>query len=197
MKGEVVPRGGMVNRQYYYLISFLPALVFGTKTPLSFESFRQTCETHLSPKDNEILKKITANENNNAGLNRFYDEWHRWDLAIKKELGGLRAAKMSPDNESRSFQSSPDRDTREIIYPILSANNPLEAEILLERARWKHLDEMELGIYFDFEKIISYALKLKIMERLESFDPVEGGIRFQETLDALSSTAASQMSAEA
>jgi hypothetical protein len=183
-----------VNRQYYYLISLLPTLVFGARTPLSSETFRQTCETHLNPKDDEILKKITTNENNNGQLNRFYDKWYRWDHTFKKELGALRAAKMSPGNESRSFQSPSDRDLRETIHQILSATHPLEAETLLEKARWKHLDEMELGIYFDFEKIISYALKLKIMERLESFDPVRGGIRFKETLDALCLTAAPEMS---
>lgn len=184
-----------MNRQYYYLISLLPALVFGTKTPLSSETFRQTCESHLNPKDNEILKQITTDGNHHATLNRFYDEWNRWDLELKKELGALRAAKLSPGGESRSFQSRSERETRETIHQIVSANHPLEAEMLLERARWKHLDEMELGIYFDFEKIISYALKLKIMERLESFDPVRGGIRFKETLDALCLTAVSEISA--
>jgi hypothetical protein len=185
-----------MNQQYYYLISLLPALVFGNKTPLSSDTFLQTCATHLNPKDDEILQKITTDGNNHAALNRFYDEWNLWDHALKKELGNVRAKKISPGGESRSFQPRTDKETQEMIHQILSAKNPLEAEVILSRARWKHLDEMEFGIYFDFEKIISYALKLKIMERLESFDPVKGGIKFKETLDAIRLPAAPEMSTD-
>ena len=42
---------------------------------------------------------------------------------------------------------------------------------------------MEFGHYFDFEKITAYALKLGIMERLESFDQSKGWKIFMELLD--------------
>ncbi|MFH0728557.1 MAG: DUF2764 family protein [Pseudomonadota bacterium] len=175
----------MVNRQYYYLISLLPTLVFGNKSPISFETFMQYCETHLNPKDNEILHKITTNGNNHAVYNRFYDEWNLWDHEFKKELGHARAARISPGGENPSFQPRTDKQTQEMIHQILSAKNPLETEMILARIRWKHIDEMEFGYYFDFEKIVAYALKLKIMARIESFEPVKGGIKFKETLDAI------------
>ena len=48
---------------------------------------------------------------------------------------------------------------------------------------------MEFGYYFDFEKIIAYALKLKIMERIDLFETVKGGIIFKETLNTMLSAA--------
>lgn len=186
--GQRRSHGGRVSRQYYYLVSLLPALVFGNKTPISSGTFMQYCRTHLASKDNAVLQKLTAEENN-LGFNRFYDEWYKWDHDLKKELGHVRAAMMSSESTRHSPQSGMHKVTGGIIHEILSARTPLEAEVILARVRWEHLDKMEFGYYFDFEKIIAYAMKLKIMERIDLFDPVKGGIRFKETLDTMLSAA--------
>lgn len=187
--GQRRSHGGRVSRQYYYLVSLLPALVFGNKTPISSGTFMQYCRTHLAPKDNALLQEFTAEENH-LGFNRFYDEWYMWDHDLKKELGHVRAAIMSPEGNRRWLHPpGTDMVTRDIFHEVLSARTPLEAEVILARVRWEHLDKMEFGYYFDFEKIIAYALKLKIMERLDLFEPVKGGIRFTETLDTMLSAA--------
>jgi len=41
----------------------------------------------------------------------------------------------------------------------------LEAEKTLDQARWEFLDSLSIGHYFDFNYLLSYLLKLKILER--------------------------------
>jgi len=40
-----------------------------------------------------------------------------------------------------------------------------EAERALDLERWRLLDELSFGHYFDFDALLIYALKLKILER--------------------------------
>jgi hypothetical protein len=43
--------------------------------------------------------------------------------------------------------------------------NILEAEKSLDLERWRFLDEVSAGHYFDIDSLIVYALKLKILIR--------------------------------
>jgi hypothetical protein len=45
-------------------------------------------------------------------------------------------------------------------HPLL-----FEAERILDEERWRFLDEICLGHYFDFDFLIGYVLKLLILER--------------------------------
>ena len=41
----------------------------------------------------------------------------------------------------------------------------LEAEKILDQARWEFLESLSFGHYFDFDLLLGYLLKLKILER--------------------------------
>lgn len=164
-----------MNRQYYYLVSILPSLVFGKKLPLDSEKFRQLCTSHLGRSDNESLCQIMMPNPEKKVLHKFFDDWNNWDSELKKELALMRASRISDRNNSQlSHLPRTVNEHNTLINQIMTAKNPLDAEKVLAKARWNQLDNMEFGHYFDFEKIISYALKLKIMERLESFDQIKG-----------------------
>lgn len=45
------------------------------------------------------------------------------------------------------------------------SSDPLEAERLLDRARFDFLSELEAGYFFDFENIVVYYLKLQLITR--------------------------------
>jgi hypothetical protein len=47
------------------------------------------------------------------------------------------------------------------------APSPLEAEKMLDHARWNALDELTAGRYFDMDVLIAYAIKLVMLEKWE------------------------------
>jgi hypothetical protein len=67
-----------------------------------------------------------------------------------------------------------------------NADSPLVAEGILNKARWRYLDELEFGHYFDIERLVIFFIKLQILERISSFDAEEG----RESLNAVVSQVA-------
>jgi len=63
--------------------------------------------------------------------------------------------------------------------------NPLEAESLLNRARWQFLEQLEVGHYFDVERLVVYSLKLQLLERIALYDREKGRERFEEIFGKL------------
>ena len=58
-----------------------------------------------------------------------------------------------------------------------NADSPLMAEEILNKARWRYLDELEFGHYFDIEILVIFFIKLQILERISSFDAEVGSER--------------------
>jgi len=52
--------------------------------------------------------------------------------------------------------------------------SPLSGEDILNRARWSHLDELEVGHFFDLDRVIVYYLRLQILARRRIFTRSEG-----------------------
>jgi hypothetical protein len=202
-----------MKKQYYYLVSVLPSLVFGKKTPLSSVKLKNLCMEHLDPVDYGVFQAVMddlhgskhKNQQDIQGIHKciheFYDEWKTWDSGLRNELAAMRKAAVSDRKKSLksslsfsgAFRDALGKDNKyadnqEYSRQIINAadflySDPLNAETVLASIRWNHIDGMEFGHYFDFEKITAYALKLGIMERLESFDQSKGWKIFMELLD--------------
>lgn len=145
---------------YTYLIASLPSLVFGSEPPLSFQGFLDLCRPLIPERDFNLLQH--SDEESQPSLQK----WLEFDTALRNELAKIRAArkKIDPVKYLR-------RDGFVDPYITHSALNayrnpsPLEGEIMLDRARWRRLDELGTGHYFDLDFLIVYAQKLLILER--------------------------------
>ena len=62
----------------------------------------------------------------------------------------------------------------EIARHLLALDSPLAADEELDRLRWRFLEELAFGHYFDLETLVIYRLKLRILERRARFDPATG-----------------------
>ena len=142
---------------YVYLISSLPGLHFGMKPPFSFEGFIERCRGFIPEAGLEMLK-------NASGLN----QWQTFDKELRNELVKLRAARKHKDPVQylrRDGYVEPN-----IIHIATSAirnTSILEAEKILDQARWQALDELSVGHYFDIDILLIYSQKLLILERWE------------------------------
>jgi len=153
---------------YTYLISSLPALYFGVKSPFSLDEFLNICSGTVSIRDLDRMRHVLAGFDYQvdnsviAGLK----EWGKFNLVLRNELVKPRAArkKVDPMKYSRADTYAPASITH-LAVSAYRSHNILEAEKMLDLERWRMLDEVSRGHYFDIVALITYALKLKILVR--------------------------------
>jgi hypothetical protein len=169
---------------YIYLISSLPMLHFGLKPPLSLEKFMRTCEGLLTEEDTEILKACTQDEihaekSDHPTINRY----KQFDLALRNELAKVRASRKKVDAEKYLRQDGFTEPS--ISHLALNAHrNPsiLEGERSLDLERWRFLEELTIGHYFDLDFLVVYAFKLMILEKWERVRGADRSQLMEQTL---------------
>ena len=155
---------------YTYLISSLPSLSFSGKLPFSSEDFIIRCKNLIPEKEFEILRSVCQQEIDflDRPLSNSLEQWVSFELALRNELVRARAGRKKVD--PLKFLRLPDSPQAEISHLALTAYRStaiLEAEKILDQGRWNFLETLSLGHYFDFDFLLIYGLKLKILERWE------------------------------
>ena len=158
---------------YVYLISSLPTLHYGGKLPFSFETFLNKCDELIPQKDLGALKSLRSEVPSPQKIQTM-QKFLEFETLLRNELVRLRAVrkKVAPEKYLR-----PDGYAGISIYHVAQAAqrspSPLEAEKILDQARWDFLDELSFGHYFDPDSLIIYALKLLILERWEKINSAD------------------------
>ena len=162
---------------YVYLISSLPTLNFGAKPPFGMEKFFSTSAELISPKDMETLRGSLKDK----GEGRYHD----FETALRNELVKIRAQRKRLD--ASKFLRRDGYADQWISHAAASAyRNPsvIDREKMLDLDRWRFLDELSIGHYFDLEILIIYARKLSILERWERVRAADANKLLEEALTA-------------
>lgn len=160
---------------YTYLISSLPMLHFGLKAPVSFEEFLRVCSPLLSKSDMDILKKSSiTGEYDYREAQPALAKWRAFDTALRNELVRIRASRKHVDS-TRYIRTDGYADASVAHMAINAYRSPsiLEAERMLDQERWKFLEELAIGHYFDVDALVVYAHKLLMLERWEKVRDAE------------------------
>ncbi len=169
---------------YIYLISSLPMLQFGMKPPFSFERFLETASRYIPDRDVEVLKKssISGEYDRSAGrTNAALRRWQAFDIALRNELVKARAARKRLDPSKFIRDGGYAEAALAHLAQAAHRNpSPLEAEEALDEARWRSLDELERGHYFDPDFLVIYAHKLLILLRWERINGADSGRLIEE-----------------
>lgn len=154
---------------YTYLISSLPMLHFGMKPPFACERFIEYCARFIPESDVATLKKASiTGEYLGQGAHPTLKKWQDFDTLLRNELVKVRASYLhqDPDKYLRQDKYAPTY----IMHIVLNAHripSILDAEKALDEERWRFLDELAFGHYFDLEILLIYYLKLLILQRWE------------------------------
>lgn len=169
-----------MSNSYYYLIASLPYLSFHKLQAISILEFSSRCSSYLKKNDFEVTQSIIAGNLNKAAQSlKVVSEWLNWDMELRTELAVLRAkakgltnglAEPLDEAEQGEKTSSSSLESYKLAMDIFSAASPMDADEMLEIARWRRLESLEHGQYFNLEWLAIYCLKLTIMERRGSFD---------------------------
>lgn len=101
--------------------------------------------------------------------------WHRFETNLRNAL--IRVRTDDPNRQNAYLRSSDhieDSYVHEIAREAHAAANPLDAEHVLDRARYRFLDELEVGHFFDIDRLVVYYLKLQLVTR-RALQTVENG----------------------
>ena len=162
---------------YIYLISSLPMLHFGAKPPFNMERFFSMCGELIPPEDLETLKGSLKDE----GEGRYHD----FEIALRNELVKIRAQRKHLDPSK--FLRRDGYADQWISHAAAGAyRNPsvIGREKMLDLERWRFLDELSVGHYFDIELLMAYAHKLSILEKWERVRAADANKLLEEALTA-------------
>jgi hypothetical protein len=166
--------------QYYYLVASLPLLSYDSERAPSSEDFLAACEPLLSAQHSSLLESAGTDLEAEGPSCRTLDLWRSWEITLRNELVRLRAKKLGREARVRTADSSGTVEPQAIAGEAFSQESPLQAEDTLNQARWRYLDELESGHYFDIDKILIYLLRLQILERKALFDEQKGREMFDK-----------------
>jgi len=153
---------------YTYFISSLPMLHFGKKPPFSYEDFIARCKGLILEKDIAFIKALPGLEIEKIKNipNQTVRKWLVFDTALRNELVRQRAARLHKDpKQYLRMAGYTELSTTHIALSAYRDPAILEAEKILDTARWAALEELAIGHYFDSDALFIYALKLLIVER--------------------------------
>ena len=163
---------------YYYLIASLPELSADGDMPITYSEFLSCCQSNVSDSDYELLKDLTLSSTEGP----LVKEWSEFYGMLSKELNYQRSM-----NLGKSYSSAYDKDgfIAQVVGSALAAKNPLEAERILLEYEFENLDSL-VGLHmFDDYVLFGCAIKLKLLERLNSFEQTKGKAEFRSLFDGI------------
>jgi len=172
--------------QYYYLVASLPLLFYDSGNVSPYEDFLVTCREHLSPRHYRLLVS-TATTDLQATVPgcKTLELWQQWEIALRNELVRLRAKKQGREAEGYLVESPGVLEPQMIAREAFAQDSPLQAEDTLNRGRWSFLGQLEVGHYFDIEKILVYALRLQVLARKSLFAEEKGREMFDRVYGSI------------
>jgi len=170
---------------YPYLVASLPTLHFGMKPPFTFEQFCEMAHRFIPGKDFEALHTLPlppqySEEGDHHPVIR---KWIEFDTALRNELVRIRADKR---HVAPAAYLRPERYSGPSLAPVAMAANAnpsiISAEEFLDEKRWKFLDDLATGHYFDLGALIVYSYKLMILQRWERIRNADRKLALEQAL---------------
>ncbi|MBL7157712.1 MAG: DUF2764 family protein [Candidatus Omnitrophica bacterium] len=171
---------------YIYFLSSLPTLELGAKPPFSFEELIEKAKDLIPEEDLKIISLIPAILENpsyshsRGGLSLPYyalKKWIKFDTALRNEFVKIRASRKKLDPVKYTRENGyADPSISRIAITAYRNSSVLDGEKSLDTERWRFLDDLLLGHYFDIDAFIVYAVKLLIIikqNRIEVSDKTE------------------------
>lgn len=161
----------------YYLIAQLPSLEIASETtalPITEERFYELCRTNLGKKAWNALSGLTlvpGRQNKKSGYS-FIDKWNEWEKNFRLALAAARAEKLKKPFEGEAGACS--GHLLQTVRQAVEMEDPLEAERYLTRVRLDFLETLRPADAFSETMLFYYALKLKLLLRIQQFDTSRG-----------------------
>ena len=178
----------MSSGNYYYFVASLPHLNYGDNPPMGSEEFKEKCKGFLSKQDAALIQYCSydpklAIETVKSTGSAFIDFILLRERIVNLSLVRLRAVRLNRQTGEDVPHDMPRAEA--MAKTAFEMDNPLEAELSMDRARWGILDEMVGVNIFGANTIFAYLLKLQLLERKQRFDSVKGAAEYRNIYDTV------------
>lgn len=159
---------------YYYLIASLPLLKFGEGLPFPLSHFINRCRQEVTEHHFSELNHLISG-NYSKSNNHYIKHWGKITSALRNASAVLRAKKLGKqiDLDIRLMEHA-DQELYQRVAKVFENLNPLTREIALDRLRWDLVKSVFAGDQFAFTAIMSYGLKMQILDRWQSISTEAG-----------------------
>ena len=183
--------------QYYYTVASLPQLSYQMEKIPSVDEFIEICEESLSKNDFKLLKTAVIDDLEPRTVkNQILNTWYIWERNLRNNLVQLRAKRKNVDPQDFERENPDLFHEEKLAREAFEHDSPLTAEDILNWERWSYLEELELGHYFDTDKVLIYYLKLQLLTRIKSFNKEKGTEKFNSIIENIKTMSFSQDSEE-
>jgi len=163
----------------------LPVLIYDQKLPMSSEEFKALALSVLDENDSNLFTCLSLDpdpektepaykETAPATGCEFIDNWREWERTFRLNLAKHRAHHLKREISSIEPPVIPAEAAISASKAVSGESSPLEAEFLIDRARWNAISEFAGIEYFSAGSVFAYYLKLLLMERRASFNNEKG-----------------------
>jgi hypothetical protein len=165
---------------YYFLIAQLPYLSYGQAPLITLPAFKELCREHLIKEHFVMLKHCVfgmpeGTAEFKPSNSAFIDGWRKRERILTLALARLRAGRLKTAGVQAVFPAEDlDIDTENQAKSAVLMDNPLEAELFLDKGRWDAVEALLKNTYFSVNAVYAYMLKLLLIERNAAFKAEEG-----------------------
>jgi hypothetical protein len=164
---------------------------------MSSGHFRDLCLSFLDEEDRAQLDRCTldipktppsalppAPGEPAALTSSFIIDWREWERSLRLNLVRFRSQRLKREASSLEVPEYP-ADAVDAAKAASALDSPLDAEILLDKARWDAIERFRGLDNFGSAFIFAYLLKLLLMERRTSFKTEEGFMEYKTLYTAI------------
>lgn len=160
-------------KQYYYSVSVLPAVTLEGIPFFTPHEFLEHCAVFVSADDLAYISSASLFAHWNADDGAWYalpdsgnlSRWFSFLEDLQTYLAFVRAQSLGRERIGFPDPSGLDARLEDSVRKIASEENPHRAELAFLQLQWEYLDNLELGHFFDREKLAVYFLRLQIALR--------------------------------
>lgn len=172
----------------YYLMAQLPSLDGldeNTPIPITEERFYEVANRFLSAKQKKSLEdfSIVPNIDLSSSNKNLLDKWCNFERDLRLSLAKVRGEKLKKAVDIGDYSPSP--TLFQMAKNVVEMDNPLEAEMYLNKYRLDYLEDLRPIDSFSEDALFYYAIKLKLLLRMQKFQVEIGKNAYQEIYSSI------------
>lgn len=165
--------------EYYYLVSSLPELAPEAEPSERMDAFMESCGDWLSVGEMAILSSLSLTpellSDETTEMTDTIALWYDWETCLRNRIVRQRSGSGQEMEMVLRYECDYYSEIESGVMEAWAQPDPKERERALDLLRWRYLDHLEGGHYFDFARLCIYKLKLMLREKWR-FRQVEPGL---------------------
>ena len=116
---------------------------------------------------------------------KLINHWKEWERTLRLSLAKNRSQKIKRDGGAVIDAPDIPADAAMAAKNAMAMESPLEAELLLDKARWDAIESFQSLNVFNENAMYAYLLKLLLMERRAAFKTENGLTEYKALYTAI------------